>query len=53
MTTHVVHKPNTIFNKCADCGSRKAPLKWYQFWEVWLCHNCKEARIRKWMPDVD
>ena len=39
-----------LFNRCADCKDRRKPLKWYNFWEAWLCHQCKEERIRKAIP---
>ena len=40
-----------MFNRCADCSSRRRPLKWYKMWETWLCHQCKETRIRIWMGE--
>ena len=37
----------TVFIRCADCKDKHKPLKWYKFWNAWLCHQCKEARIKK------
>jgi hypothetical protein len=42
-----------VITRCADCGDKQVPLKWYNFWEVWLCHECKEGRIRWFMGDQD
>ena len=40
------------FPRCADCNVRGRPLKWYNLWEAWLCHSCKEIRIRVWMGEL-
>jgi hypothetical protein len=37
---------------CKDCGTKKLPLKWYQFWEKWLCTKCFEWNVYKEMEPI-
>lgn len=31
--------------KCVDCNTKRKPLKFYHYWEAWLCYQCNEKRI--------
>lgn len=31
---------------CEDCGTKRRPLKWYNFYAAWLCPAHLESRIQ-------
>lgn len=38
--------------RCADCSTKRRPLKWYEFWSAWMCPRCTEIRITKEMQNL-